>query len=152
MKRHLLSTVIFLACLEATACSCVEYPTLSEKYESAKIVAIMESQIPEEYVKEGWKHKKYKFVTLETLKGEPLPEYELIESEPRSSCDVDVKAKSKYLVFHNEGQTLYLGHCGATKRLKWIEIKDPNWRNSLTLSDSSKKSLQLKAKTKNSLN
>lgn len=145
MKRYLITLALLLACANTLACSCVDYPTLEEKYKAARIVAIMESQTPEEYIKEGWKHKKFKFVTLETLKGEPLPEYELIESEPRSSCSVDAEPKSKYLVFHNEGKTLSFGHCGLTERLEWLEMKNPDWRSSFTPDEGSNESLQLEA-------
>ena len=131
MKRTLLFIAFILFTSNANACECAKRLTVMERFDAAEYVAIMEAQMPEVYEYQGWTHRKYKLVTLETFKGEPLPEYEIVQSEPRSSCSRDVTSKTKYLAFIAKDGKLSLRYCSDTQSIEYFEKLYPNWRSDL---------------------
>jgi|GEM_PF-2904656 len=88
MKKTLAS-LLFLS-TNAFACECVYYPSFEEKVKSAKTIAIMEATLIERTSVYGEPKLVYRFIPIETLKGQALEEYTLIEQAPRSNCALPI--------------------------------------------------------------
>jgi len=145
--KKILASILFLS-TNAFACECAHYPSFEEKVQSAKTIAIMEARLIEKTSAYGEPKLVYKFKPLETLKGETLKEYTLVEQAPRSNCDLAIEPRYKYLVFHGSGSQLGYGVCSNTAPLYDFDSIKPDFRTRIKQIINSNKALQKDADNK----
>ncbi|MBB3060611.1 hypothetical protein [Microbulbifer rhizosphaerae] len=107
--------ILSLTGSKAFACSCGEFPTISEQYKSAEIVVLAKLK--------AIGSTTFKWKVTESIKG-AKPKFLDVE-QGLTSCDPQIKDGQEWLLFLKENESPVLGWCSFNRNTEFLE---KGWR------------------------
>lgn len=121
-KAALILSLIFAN--NVFACSCSEFPTLSERYGESEIVVLAKLSAAGT---NQFGHATFKWDITELIKGAKPDSLENVE-QGLTSCDPQLKEEQEWLLFLEEGESPVLGWCSFNQNAEYLE---EGWRDAL---------------------